>query len=44
MASPKTLDPDLGIAANRSGGSLGRPQFEEVPPKTAEDEKGRRHP
>jgi hypothetical protein len=43
MASPKTLDPDSGIAANGSRGSLGRREFEDVPAEAAEDEKGRRH-
>jgi hypothetical protein len=33
----------LGIAANGIGGSLGRPQFEDVPALAAADEKGRRH-
>jgi hypothetical protein len=33
----------LGIAANGSGGSSGRPQFEDVSAKAAYDEKGWRH-
>jgi hypothetical protein len=43
MTSPKTLDPDSGNCGQPKRGSLGRLQFEDVPAKAAEDEKGRRH-